>query len=487
MTQVSIRAKSQADAVSSVLPAGATAPRTAGSPSPSDAQGPSAPRQQHLTPARPAAVIVPPALAYVLYVVGLAALESAFTGEFWFLHSVRGVTLAALMLPTVYALRTLLKARLGRVRAFLGTALLAAGALGLFDVVLPGERLHRCTLGVAYLVALLLPPLVRAWRMAWMRRRPARFTLLAPSEWAAADAVRRLEEIPGLKVASALIPGCQPEDAERLLGLPAFPAAAEGLGFERRVIVSCPLRDPDVAATIARLVALGHGITSESAMLRGAEGRVDTLRADPLNLILSSPRVWWLDALSRLRDLVVSALALVALLPLFALIALVIRLESPGPVFYRQRRVGWRGRLFDVIKFRSMRADAEKLSGPVWAGPDDPRITRVGRLLRTSRLDELPQLWNILLGQMSLVGPRPERPHFFDVLRADVPLFELRTVLRPGLTGWAQIRAPYAADPEDARAKLEYDLYYVLHRSLWFDLAILIETVGVALSGHGAR
>ncbi len=449
--------------------------------------GAGAPPGAHLTPAHPAAVIVPPTSAYLAYIVGVAALESAFTGEFWFLHSVRGVALAALMLPAVYAVRTLLRSRFPRAVALPLSAALAAAALLGFDLVLPGERLHLWTLVAAFGAALLLPPLVHAWKALWMRRRPARFTLLAPSEWAAAEAIERLERIPGLKVANALIPGCHPAEAERLLGLPAAPAPEEGRRFERRVIVSCPLRDPDVAAMIARLVALGHGITSESAMLRAAEGRVDTRRVDPLNLILSRPRSFALDAVSRLRDLVLSAVALVALAPVLALVALAVRLESPGPVFYRQRRVGWRGRSFDVIKFRSMRADAEKSTGPVWAGENDPRITRVGRFLRRSRLDELPQLWNVLRGQMALVGPRPERPHFFDVLRADVPLFELRTVLRPGITGWAQVRAPYAADPSDARTKLEYDLYYVLHRSPWFDLAILLETAGVALSGRGAR
>lgn len=442
---------------------------------------------RHLTPARPAAVIVPPVVAYLAYVLGVAALENLLTGDVFLFHSLRGVTLAALLLPAVYAVRTLLHGRRGPVAAWLGTPVLSAAVLWLLDALLPGEALHLGTLGLAFAAALVLPHLVRAWRDAWVRRRPARFTLLAPSEWAASEAVARLEAIPGLRVTTALIPGCHAEEAGRLLGLPVEPEPREGAGFERRVIVSCPLRDPDVAATIARLVALGHGITSESAMLRGAEGRVDTLRVDPLNLILSSPRSWRLDALGRLRDLVLSAVALVALAPLFLVVAAAIRLEGRGPVFYRQRRVGWRGRLFDVIKFRSMRVDAEHATGPVWAQQDDPRITRVGAWLRRYRIDELPQLWNVFKGEMALVGPRPERPHFFDVLRADVPLFELRTMLRPGLTGWAQVRAPYAADPGDARTKLEYDLYYLLHRSPWFDLAILLETVGVALGGHGAR
>ncbi len=134
-----------------------------------------------------------------------------------------------------------------------------------------------------------------------------------------------------------------------------------------------------------------------------------------------------------------------------------------------------------------MRRDAEKLSGPVWATEEDPRITKVGRFLRRYRLDELPQLFNVLVGQMALVGPRPERPHFCDVLREQVPLFELRTIVRPGLTGWAQVRLAYGASADDARAKLEYDLFYVTRRSFWFDLAVLVETAKVVLTGAGSR
>jgi exopolysaccharide biosynthesis polyprenyl glycosylphosphotransferase len=222
-------------------------------------------------------------------------------------------------------------------------------------------------------------------------------------------------------------------------------------------------------------------------VLRAAEGRVDSTRADPLNLLLGRPRGRLLDATSRAMDVVLSALLLVLAAPLFVGIALAIVRESGFPVFYRQRRLGRGGRPFDVVKFRSMRQDAEKHSGPVWATEDDPRITRVGRVLRRRRLDELPQLWNVLVGDMALVGPRPERPHFCDALREDVPLFELRTIVRPGITGWAQVRLAYGASSDDARAKLEYDLYYVTRRSPWFDLAILGETARVVLTGQGAR
>jgi exopolysaccharide biosynthesis polyprenyl glycosylphosphotransferase len=257
--------------------------------------------------------------------------------------------------------------------------------------------------------------------------------------------------------------------------------------MEKRVVVSCPLRDPAVGSVIARMVALGHHISSESSMLRSAEGRIDTELANPLNLLLGRPVNWFSNALSRVMDVILSFVLIVILSPVLVLVALAIMIETGRPVLYRQRRVGARGRPFDVIKFRSMYPDAEKRSGPVWASQNDPRITKVGRILRRTRLDELPQLFNVFVGQMALVGPRPERPHFFNELRRDVPLFELRTIVRPGITGWAQVRAPYADGPEAARAKLAYDLFYVTRRSPWFDLAILFETVGVAFSGKGSR
>jgi exopolysaccharide biosynthesis polyprenyl glycosylphosphotransferase len=445
------------------------------------------PRVPRLTPARPAAVIVPPVAAYVGAIGAAAALESLFTGELWFFHSVRAVLLTMVALPAAYALRTMAGARGGpRLVRLVVPPASAIFVLGL-DAALPGVGLHLWSLLAVWALSLAVPPLVRSWRDLWVRRRPARFTLLAPSEWAAVDAVRRLEAIPGLKIANAVIPGGEDEARGRLLRRPVAGDVDGSMHLEKRVVVSCPLKDPHVAATIARLVARGHHITSESAMVRGAEGRVDTHRADPLNLLLSRPRSFLHEAASRLLDVVLSATLLVVALPVMLVTALAIRLESKGPIFYRQRRVGFRGRLFHVVKFRSMRQDAEHHSGPVWAQRDDPRVTRVGRFLRRYRIDELPQLLNVLVGHMALVGPRPERPHFFEVLRRDLPLFELRTIVRPGITGWAQIRAPYAADFRDARTKLEYDLYYVTRRSPWFDVSILLETVGVALSGSGAR
>jgi sugar transferase (PEP-CTERM system associated) len=172
-------------------------------------------------------------------------------------------------------------------------------------------------------------------------------------------------------------------------------------------------------------------------------------------------------------------------LPIAILTALLIKLESPGPVLYRQERVGKNGRPFMVIKFRSMRTDAEK-NGPVWAMKGgDARVTRIGRVIRKIRVDEIPQFWNILKGEMNFVGPRPERPHFVHQLAEEIPFYEQRHLIAPGLTGWAQIKYPYGASIEDARQKLQYDLYYIKNQSLVLDAVILFETVKTILFGRG--
>jgi exopolysaccharide biosynthesis polyprenyl glycosylphosphotransferase len=167
--------------------------------------------------------------------------------------------------------------------------------------------------------------------------------------------------------------------------------------------------------------------------------------------------------------------------------AIAIKLESPGPVFYRQERVGYNSKTFKVNKFRSMRTDAEKDGKPRWATANDDRVTRVGNLIRLVRIDELPQLFNVLSGDMSLVGPRPERPFFVEQLTNEIPYYAVRHSLKPGVTGWAQVRYQYGSTIEDSQQKLQYDLYYVKNHSLFLDFVILFETVGVVLTGKGAR
>jgi exopolysaccharide biosynthesis polyprenyl glycosylphosphotransferase len=167
--------------------------------------------------------------------------------------------------------------------------------------------------------------------------------------------------------------------------------------------------------------------------------------------------------------------------------AVLIKLESPGPVLYRQERTGLNGRGFSIAKFRSMRNDAERDGKPVWAAANDARVTRVGAVIRRLRIDELPQLFNVLVGEMSLVGPRPERPYFVEQLTQEIPFYALRHSVKPGVTGWAQVRYPYGATVEDSQEKLQYDLYYVKNHTLFLDIVVLMETVSVVLTGRGAR
>jgi sugar transferase (PEP-CTERM system associated) len=173
-------------------------------------------------------------------------------------------------------------------------------------------------------------------------------------------------------------------------------------------------------------------------------------------------------------------------LPIVAVTAILIKLDSRGPVFYKQERVGKNGRLFVLAKFRSMGVDAET-TGPVWASKDDDRTTRVGRIIRKVRIDEIPQFWNILRGEMSFVGPRPERPHFVAQLAQEIPYYEQRHLIAPGLTGWAQIKYPYGASIEDARQKLQYDLFYIKNHSLILDAIVLFETIKIIMFGRGAQ
>jgi len=193
------------------------------------------------------------------------------------------------------------------------------------------------------------------------------------------------------------------------------------------------------------------------------------------------------EFLKRAFDIIVSSGLLVFTLPLLAATACLIKLESPGPILYRQARVGLQGRVFTILKFRSMRVDAETDGRPRWAAQGDPRVTRVGAVIRKLRIDELVQILNVLRGDMSFVGPRPERPYFVAELAKAIPYYAERHWVRPGITGWAQINFPYGASTDDARRKLTYDLYYVKNRSIFLDALILLQTARVIFWNQGAR
>jgi sugar transferase (PEP-CTERM system associated) len=213
---------------------------------------------------------------------------------------------------------------------------------------------------------------------------------------------------------------------------------------------------------------------------------VENLRPSWLVFSAGFRKTRLLTAAKRASDVVLASIGLLLALPLMLIIAAAVKLTSPGTVFYRQTRVGHYGRLFTVYKFRSMRQDAEATTGPVWAAKDgDPRTTSIGRLLRRARLDELPQLWNVFVGDMSVVGPRPERPEFVSQLTEQIPFYGQRHIVRPGLTGWAQVRYTYGATTEDALQKLQYDLFYIKNLSLALDLFIIVSTIKTVVLGRG--
>ncbi len=245
-----------------------------------------------------------------------------------------------------------------------------------------------------------------------------------------------------------------------------------------------PLKD------LLRVRTTGVTVSEISTFLERETGRIDLNSVNPSWLIFSdgfaSGRMLS-SVFKRGFDVVASLLLLVLTLPLVAIAIVAIKLESRGPAFYRQRRVGLYNEPFDVVKLRSMRQDAEVAGKAVWAAQNDPRVTRVGRFIRKVRIDELPQTWAVLRGEMSFVGPRPERPQFVDQLEQQLPYYAERHMVKPGITGWAQINYPYGASIEDARHKLEYDLYYAKNYSPFLDLLILLQTLRVVLWPSGAR
>ncbi len=232
----------------------------------------------------------------------------------------------------------------------------------------------------------------------------------------------------------------------------------------------------------------GVEVEDAHSFIEKVTGRIHLEHLSPSWLILSDGfrKSQFLYSVKRTFDIVIALITFVLTLPLMVLVAIAIWLETGSPVLFRQERTGFKGRKFKIMKFRSMCNGAEE-GGPVWAASDDNRVTRIGRCIRKYRLDELPQILNVLRGEMSLVGPRPERPHFCELLGENIPFFELRHTVRPGITGWAQVKYQYGASVEESKTKLEYDFFYIKHMSIVLDLAILLETAKVMIYGRGAK
>ncbi len=257
-----------------------------------------------------------------------------------------------------------------------------------------------------------------------------------------------------------------------------------------RVIVAMPDRRGSLPVqALLQLRLDGTKVEDATSWLEKMSGRIEVDNLYPSWMIFAEGFRFSAGfmLLRRLVSLVVSFVCLLIVSPIIPFVMLAIKLESAGPVLYKQERVGRNGVRYFVYKFRTMRQDAESITGPTWAGQDDPRTTRIGKFLRASRIDEIPQLWNVFRGDMGFVGPRPERPEFVQWLSKEIPYYSLRHVIRPGITGWAQVRYKYGNSLEDAKEKLQYDLYYIKNVSLGFDLLIMFQTIKTIVLGRGAQ
>ena len=290
---------------------------------------------------------------------------------------------------------------------------------------------------------------------------------------------------PGPNETQAAVP-----EAERLSAHQSLTQTAQRLGVDEIIVAlterrsgSMPLRELlDCKLAGVRV----FDITTYFERMLG-QIRIDFVNAGWLIFGDGFNQGFYRTAVKRIFDVLCSLVLIVLAAPIMLITAIAIKMESAGPVFYRQERVGYNSQNFKVTKFRSMRTDAEQDGKPRWATANDSRVTRVGNLIRLVRIDELPQLFNVLTGDMSLVGPRPERPFFVEQLTTEIPYYAVRHSIKPGVTGWAQVRYQYGSTIEDSQEKLQYDLYYVKNHSLFLDFVILFETVGVVLTGKGAR
>ncbi|MGB8061897.1 MAG: TIGR03013 family XrtA/PEP-CTERM system glycosyltransferase [Candidatus Sulfotelmatobacter sp.] len=373
-----------------------------------------------------------------------------------------------------------------RILFVLGLVAIALGGVIYFvPGFLPGD--NSAIFGVVILTVLLF-----CWRSvyAWMVCRP----FLCERVYVLGTGERALRLVNGLRAPGLGIEVVgwtgnvegeltREKVASHLVGL------AKGKGVHR-VIVAMP--DRRGTLPVEELLALrlnGLKVEEATSWLEKISGRIEVEQLYPSWFIFAEGfRFSVINRIfRRLLNLTAALIGLTLSLPLLPFIALAVKLGSKGPVLYRQQRVGRGGEVFYCYKFRTMRQDAEADTGATWASDDDPRITRVGKILRSSRLDEIPQMWCVLKGDMHFVGPRPERPEFVEWLSREIPYYGVRNLVRPGITGWAQIQYKYGNTVDDAREKLQYDLFYIKNASMGLDLLILFQTIKIVLLGRGAQ
>jgi len=407
---------------------------------------------------------------------------------FYKIFAVTGLALLCLHYFDLYDLKHLPSSSETHFRLLivLGTlSLLLAAVSYLFPHMMIGS-------GVFLTGLFILTTALSGWRMAysWFIRQPylrERVYVLGAGDRASrlVTALRARKDL-GMEVvgwASAIQNGSLTREA---LGTTLL-ALKERRAVDRVILAMTDRRGAMPVLELLQLRMSDIKVEDATALLEQISGKIEVDELYPSWLLFSGGfRLSPAFLLGRrLVSIAVSLTSLLLCLPLIPLIILAIKATSPGPVLYRQKRVGRNGVMFNCYKFRTMRPDAEADTGPTWAGDEDPRITPVGRFLRRTRLDEIPQLWNVLRGDMGFVGPRPERPEFVEWLSREIPYYHLRHIVRPGITGWAQVCYKYGNTLGDAKEKLQYDLYYIKNISMTLDLFILFETIKTILRGRG--
>lgn len=432
-------------------------------------------------------------LAWRIRASQIGSAPGSLGGRWWTLAVFASVIGLGMISVGVYGAAALRSMRYAAARLLVAVSL-GVISLAVIEFFIPGSAFWRSILlyatGLA-IIALVFNRLLVGWLLGAdaFRRR-----IVVLGDGKRALRLKRLSEKPeagfaiaeyiAMNEANAVIEGAIPRadvpDLGRLVderGVSEVVLALE----ERRN--SLPLKD------LLRVKTAGVHVNDFSTFMERETGRVDLDTLNPSWLIFSdgfSSGRAVSAALKRVFDVVVSMILLAITAPLIALFALLVKLDSRGPAFFRQTRIGLFGQPFELIKLRSMHTDAER-DGAQWAAVNDPRVTRIGRFIRKVRIDELPQLWTVLAGRMSFVGPRPEVPHFVEGLEQQLPYYAERHMVKPGITGWAQINYPYGASIDDARHKLEYDLYYAKNYTPFLDLVILLQTLRVILWSEGAR
>lgn len=405
-----------------------------------------------------------------------------------------GIVLVGMIAVGVYGAEALRSLRYALARLVVAVSM-AIISLSFVDFILPGLDFWRSTLAYAMVLSILLLLANRIivggllGTSAFRRRvlvlgggnRAQRLRALADRRGSGFVIVGFIAMNEGQKVVEDAINRAAIHDLSRFV---------ENLGVTEVVLALEERRNALPLKDLLRIKTAGVHVNDFSSFLERETGRVDLDTLNPSWLIFSdgfSSGRMLSGIAKRVFDIAASGLLLLLTFPLIALFALLVKLDSKGPAFFRQTRVGLYGQPFDVIKLRSMRQDAEKAGEAKWAQTNDPRVTRIGHFIRMVRIDELPQVWAVLKGQMSFVGPRPERPQFVTDLEEQLPYYAERHMVKPGITGWAQINYPYGASVEDARQKLEYDLYYAKNYTPFLDLLILLQTIRVVLWSEGAR